>query len=71
MKLTARQRKALQDLGPPGHFSVDWRPRLSGNEYDDLKARGFIAEAWTWASRTRPDVSITDAGVAALADPHP
>lgn len=66
-ELTKAQRAALAELGEPGHYMVNWRPKLSVSEYDDLKQRGFIAEAWTWASTTRPDVAITHLGRASLA----
>lgn len=64
--LKKNQIKALKELGEPGHFRVNWRPNLSPDAYRDLKDRGLIQEAWTWASTTRPDVSITEAGVAAV-----
>jgi len=64
--LKKNQIKALKELGEPGHFRVNWRPNLSPDAYRDLKNRGFIEEYWTFASTTRPDVGITDAGLAAL-----
>lgn len=63
--LSAAQVSALKELSEPGHFRVNWRPDLSHTAYLDLKDRGLIEEAWTWASTTRPDVAITEAGVAA------
>lgn len=64
--LKKSQIKALRELGAPGRFRVNWRPNLSPDAYRDLKDRGFIEEHWTWASTTRPDVGITEAGLAAI-----
>lgn len=68
--LTSAQIQALRELGEPGQFRVNWRPTISPSEYIDLNMRGLIEEAWTWASMTRPDVAITDAGVLARTAPH-
>ena len=64
--LTQRQIATLRELGAPGYFRVNWRPILSPAAYLDLRERGLIEEHWTWASLTRPDVGITQAGVAAI-----
>ncbi len=63
--LTKDQIAALNDLGEPWHYRVNWRPKLSQKDYDDLLNREYIAEVWTWASGTRPDVGITDLGAKA------
>jgi len=64
--LTKAQRNALNELGEPWHYRVNWRPKLSDQDRRDLLQRELIAEAWTWASTTRPDTCITPAGRAAL-----
>lgn len=64
--LGPQQIKALKELGAPGHYRVNWRPNLSPDGYHKLVAEGYIAEAWTWASQTRPDVSITEKGIETL-----
>lgn len=63
-RLTADQKRALRELGEPYHYRVDWQHHLSPEEYKGLLSMGLITEAWTWASRARPDVAITDAGAA-------
>lgn len=65
--LSAAQIAALKQLSEPGQYRVNWRPAITHAAYLDLKDRGLIEEAWTWASTTRPDVAITEAGVAARA----
>lgn len=65
--LNAAQKKALNDLSEPGRFRVLWKPDISHAEYLELRDGGYIVEHWTWASSTRPDVGITEAGVAARA----
>lgn len=65
MELNEKQRAALHELSEPGRFRVGWRPDISHKEYLALKSDGLIEEAWTWASTTRPDVAITEAGIAA------
>lgn len=64
--VTKEHMQALRELGPPGHYRVNWQPKLSAAALDDLKQRGLIAHTWTWASGPRPDTSITDEGVALL-----
>lgn len=62
------QAQALRQLAPPGHFRVGGtRGLLSEKDYLDLRSRGYLEEHWTWASTTRPDCGISEAGVAALA----
>lgn len=63
--LSSRQLAALRDLGEPYHYRVNWRPKLTKAEHNDLRQRELITEAWTWASTTRPDTAITSAGDAA------
>lgn len=66
--LKLKQIKALKSLGEPGHFRVGWKHGLSLTSYLDLRDRKLIEEHWTWASTTRPDVGITEAGLRELAD---
>jgi hypothetical protein len=65
-QLRKSQVKALRELGEPGGFRVNWRPNLSPDAYRELREWGFIEEHWTWASTTRPDVGITEAGQTAM-----
>jgi hypothetical protein len=67
-RLTKAQVVSLKELGEPGHFRVNWHHKLSNRDYNDLLKREFIITAWTWASTTRPDTSITDAGRRALTE---
>jgi hypothetical protein len=51
----------------PGEYRVGGtRGILSERSYSRLRKAGYLDEVWTWASRTRPDVSISKAGVDAL-----
>lgn len=68
-KLTKAQTKFLRKLSPDTNAYRQVRYEdvgMSFKGYRDLLDRKLIAEAWTWLSRTRPDVAITDAGRTAL-----
>lgn len=56
----------------PGQYRVGGtRGILSERSYLRLRKAGYLDEVWTWASTTRPDVSISALGVAALAESTP
>jgi hypothetical protein len=70
MALNKAQLAALGELSADG-FRVNWRPKLSASEYEDLRTQKLIEEQWTWASTTRPDVRLSDVGVSALTRKDP
>ena len=52
----------------PGEYRVGGtRGVLGERSYRRLRKAGYLEEHWTWASTTRPDVSISPEGIAALA----
>lgn len=62
------QARALQELSGDGFRVGGTRGVCSERCYDQLRAAGYLEEHWTWASTTRPDCGISDAGRAALAE---
>lgn len=69
VKLTKAQMKFLRKLSPEEATCRQVRYEdvgLSFKGYRGLIVAGLIVEAWTWLSRTRPDVALTDAGRRAL-----
>lgn len=74
LKLSKPQIRALSSFSEPGRYRVNWRwgdYGLSWRGYLQLKSAQLIEEQWTWASTTRPDVGITEAGVKALSEHGP
>lgn len=70
MRLTKAQTKFLRKLSPEeGHYRhVRYEEvGLSLKGYRAIVNGGLVLEAWTWRSRTRPDVALSNAGRAALA----
>jgi hypothetical protein len=60
------QAKALAQLEGPGFRVGGTRGVCSERCYMQLRTAGYLEEHWTWASTTRPDCGISDAGRKAL-----
>ena len=68
MKLFKTEIAFLRSCTPGRYLVGGTRGILSERSYMRLRKAGYLEEFWSWASTTRPDVSISQKGLAALAE---